>query len=76
MMIKERAKKVGLTNANQMSRHSLRCGFATESTRLCASMPSIQRHGRWRSTRTVVEYIEAGRQFADSAANVLFDLSE
>jgi len=36
-------------------------------------MPAIQRHGRWKSTRTVVEYIEAGRQFADSAVNVLFE---
>ena len=75
-MIKDLAKKVGLTNADQMSSHSLRRGFATESARLGASMPSIQRHGRWRSTRTVVEYIEAGRQFADSAVNVLFDFSE
>ena len=38
-----------------------------------SAMPSIQRHGRWRSTKTVVEYIEAGRQFADSAVNVLFE---
>jgi len=36
-------------------------------------MPAIQRHGRWKSTKTVVEYIEAGRQFVDSAVNVLFD---
>jgi len=36
-------------------------------------MPAIQRHGRWKSTKTVVEYIEAGRQFADSGVNVLFD---
>ena len=53
--------------------HSLRRGFSTESARLGASMPAIQRHGRWRSTKTVVEYIEAGRQFTDSAVNVLFE---
>ena len=47
-------------------------GFATESSRLGASMPAIKRHGRWRSAKTVVEYIEAGRQFADSAVKVMF----
>jgi integrase len=72
-MIKQLAKEVGLPNAEGYSSHSLRRGFATESARLGASMPAIQRHGRWRSTKTVIEYIEAGRQFADSAVNVLFE---
>jgi site-specific recombinase XerD len=73
LILRQLAHDAGLTNAAQMSAHSLRRGFATESARLGASMPSIQRHGRWRSTKTVVEYIEAGRQFVDSAVNVLFD---
>ncbi len=47
-------------------------GFATESAKHGASMPAIQRHGRWKSTQTVLEYIEAGREFSDSAVNVLF----
>lgn len=72
-MIQALAQAVGLPSANHYSSHSLRRGFATEAARLGASMPSIQRHGRWRSTKTVVEYVEAGRQFADSAVNVLFD---
>lgn len=67
------AKKVGLSNADQYSAHSLRRGFATEAARKGASMPAIQRHGRWKSTRTVIEYIEAGRQFSDSAVNCLFE---
>ncbi len=67
------AKEVGLANADQYSAHSLRRGFATEAARKGASMPAIQRHGRWKSTRTVIEYIEAGRQFSDSAVNCLFD---
>ena len=66
-------KAAAIPNSDQMSAHSLRRGFATESARLGASMPAIQRHGRWRSTKTVVEYIEAGRQFVDSAVKVLFD---
>lgn len=74
-LIRELALAAGLPNAEQISSHSLRRGFATEAARLGASMPAIQRHGRWRSTKTVVEYIEAGRQFADSAVNVLFDFA-
>jgi hypothetical protein len=35
-------------------------------------LSAIQKHGRWRSTRTVLEYIEAGRVFTASAVNVLF----
>ncbi len=67
------AKNASLTHPERYSAHSLRRGFATESARLGASMPAIQRHGRWKSTKTVLEYIEAGRQFADSAVNVLFN---
>ena len=63
----------GIPHAEAVSSHSLRRGFATEAARLGASLPAIQRHGRWRSTQTVIEYIEAGRAFADSAVNVLFE---
>jgi integrase len=71
-LIKNIAEEAGLADAEQMSAHSLRRGFATESARHGASMPAIQRHGRWKSTQTVLEYIEAGREFSDSAVNVLF----
>ena len=63
MVIRDLVKTVGLPNAVPYSAHSLRRGFATEAARLGASMPSIQKHGRWRSTRTVVEYVEAGERF-------------
>lgn len=72
--IRTLAKAVNLPSADHYSSHSLRRGFATEAARLGASMPAIQRHGRWKSTKTVVEYVEAGREFADSAVNVLFEL--
>ena len=72
-LIRKRAKEARLINWQKMSSHSLRRGFATEAARKGASMPAIQRHGRWRSVKTVVEYIEAGRQFADSAVNVLIE---
>ena len=72
-LLRQIIKDAGMPNAELYSAHSLRRGFATEAARLGASMPSIQRHGRWQTTRIVVEYIEAGRQFADSAVKVLFD---
>lgn len=65
------AKETGILTWDEMSSHSLQRGFATEAARLGASMPAIQRHGRWRSVKMVVEYIEAGRQFGDSVVNVL-----
>jgi len=40
---------------------------------LGAPLAAIKKHGRWKSTKMVIEYIEAGRQFKDSAVNVLFD---
>ncbi len=72
-IVQQVAKNIGLPHADHMSSHSLRRGFATESARLGASLPAIQRHGRWRCTKTVLEYIEAGREFSDSAVNVLFN---
>jgi integrase len=71
-IIKAIAKVAGCPRADEMSAHSLRRGFATETARMGASMASIQKHGRWKSTQTVLEYIEAGREFSDSAVNVLF----
>lgn len=72
-LLQQIVREAGLPNAEQYSVHSLRRGLATEAAKLGAFMPSIQHYGCWKSTRTVVEYIEAGRQFADSAVNVLFD---
>ena len=62
-----------LPMADQMSSHSLRRGSATEAARRGASPQMLQKHGRWKSGATVLEYIEAGRQFQDAAANMLFD---
>lgn len=72
-VLRDMAQQAGCTHAAQVSSHSLRRGFATEAARLGASMPAIQHHGRWRSTKTVIEYIEAGRSFEDSAVKVLFE---
>ena len=72
-IIKSIAKVAGCSRAEEISAHSLRRGFATETARMGAFMASIQKHGRWKSTQTVLEYIEAGREFKDSAVNVLFE---
>lgn len=66
-IVKRVIKKSGILNSDMYSAHSLRRGFATEAAKMGASMPSIQKHGRWKTTKTVVEYVEAGRQFEDSA---------
>ncbi len=70
--LKQLAKAAGLPYAETISAHSLHRGCATEAARLGASLPAIQRFGRWRTTQMVVEYIEAGRQFADSALHTLY----
>ncbi len=72
-LIQRLAKEAKLPYAEDVSSHSLRRGFATESSRLGANMPEILRQGRWRSVKTVMEYIEAGYEFETNAVNVLFD---
>lgn len=72
-IVRELAMVVGLKNAKDYSAHSLRRGFATEVSRLGAPIASIQRHGRWRSINTVLDYIEAGRQFCDSPLNLMYE---
>ncbi len=51
------AKAADLVYAAEVTAHSLRRGFATESSRLGASMAAINHHGIWRPI--AVEYIEA-----------------
>ncbi len=46
-----------IANTDQVSAHALRRGLATEAARLGVSMPPNQEHGRWKSTKTVFEYI-------------------
>ena len=72
-LFKQYVAKAHLRTAERFSSHSLRGGFATEAARKGASLDAIQRHGRWKSTKVVVGYIEAGRQFADSAVHALFE---
>ncbi len=72
-LIRDIARGAGLPQADQISSHSLRRGFATEAARLGAPMAAIRKHGRWLCDKTVLEYIEAGRRFQDSAVNFLFD---
>jgi len=69
--VKQIIKAAGILNPEAYSAHSLRRGFATEAAKMGASMPSIQKHGRWKTTKTVVEYVEAGRQFEDSAIKAM-----
>ena len=67
------AKEAGWLDAGDMSAHSLRRGFGSNAAREDASMSAIEKQGRWKRTQTVLEYSEAGREFMDSAVNVLFE---
>ena len=71
-MIQKRAQQVNLPNAGKISAHSLRRGFATEAFRKGASLNHIKRHGRWKSLKTVLEYLEDARLFIDSPVSVFF----
>lgn len=71
--LKQLAHLAQLPNANQISSHSLRRGSTTEAARQGAPLVILKRHGRWRSAASVLEYIEEGRRFKDSAAQFLFE---
>lgn len=61
-----------MPNAEKMSGHSLRRGFATETSKKGAPFVSIMRHGRWKHEKTVLKYIEEGQRFLENAASHLF----
>ncbi len=75
-LIKQLAQNARLPNAERITSHSQRRGSTTEAARRGASLAALKRHGRWRSTASVLEYIEEGRQFTDSAVNLLFEFKE
>jgi integrase len=71
LIIKTVAKNSGISNADELSGHSLRRGFATSASQNGASFISIMRQGRWRHEGTVLGYIEEGQRFETNAAKVL-----
>jgi len=71
-IIQKLAQQLNLLNAGKISAHSLRRGFATEAFRKGASLNHIKKHGRWKSLKTVLEYLEDARLFVDSPVSVFF----
>lgn len=71
LILKSLVRACQLPDAEQFSAHSMRRGFATSARQKGATLASIMRHGRWRSERTVLGYIEEGRRFEDNAAGFL-----
>ncbi|WP_423064299.1 site-specific integrase [Candidiatus Paracoxiella cheracis] len=71
--LKRLAHHAKLPNAEQITSHSLRRGSTTEAASRGAPLMTLKQHGRWRSGNSVLEYIEEGRRFKDSAAKLLFD---
>lgn len=72
LIIKAIAVECQLPHAEKMSGHSLRRGFATETSKKGAPFVSIMRHGRWKHEKTVLGYIEEGQRFLENAASHLF----
>lgn len=71
--LKQLAHHAKLPNADRITSHSLRRGSTTEAASRGAPLMTLKSHGRWRSGASVLEYIEEGRRFKDSAAKLLFD---
>lgn len=67
-VLRKRAIDAGITNAQELSSHSLRRGLATAASRDGASLSAIMRQGRWKNINTVMEYIEAAQRFEENAA--------
>jgi site-specific recombinase XerD len=65
-MIKRRALAVGLDG--MFSGHSLRSGFATEAYAKGTAELAIMRHGRWKSTSVMRDYVQEGTIWTDNAA--------
>lgn len=74
--LKQLAHQAKLPNADQITSHSLRRGSTTEAASRGAPLIALKRHGRWRSGNSVLEYLEEGRRFKDSAASLLFDFHQ
>lgn len=74
-VLRKLATECQLPHAEHYSGHSLRRGFATSASQKGASLGAIMHHGRWRSAKTVIGYIEEGQRFEDNAAGLLLESS-
>lgn len=70
-LLKRYAEECHFPNPEEFSAHSLRRGFATSASKKGADLISIMRHGRWRTERTVLGYIEEGQRFDENVAGLL-----
>ena len=67
-ILRKWAKEAGISQAEDLSSHSLRRGLATSASRDGALLNAIMRQGRWKNVNTVMEYIEAAQRFEENAA--------
>lgn len=67
-ILKKRAEESGMTNASELSSHSLRRGLATTASLVGANIAAIMRQGRWKQVNTVMEYIEASERFSENVS--------
>jgi site-specific recombinase XerD len=69
LILKKRAKEVGLCDIALLSSHSLRRGMATSASYTNAELSSQKQHGRWKKTDTLLGYIDAANRFRDNPAS-------
>lgn len=70
LVVKRRCVAAGLS-VKDYAAHSLRSGFATQSSANGASERDVMRHGRWRSVTVARGYVQRGNLFIDNAAGRL-----
>lgn len=68
-IIRRCARTANISNASEISPHSLRRGLATSAARINTPIHIIMRAGRWKQVNTVMEYIEASERFSENAAS-------
>jgi integrase len=76
VILKKRANESGFKDIGSLSSHSFRRGVTTEASLAKASLQTIMRHGRWKSVKTVMEYIDAAERFTDNMATLVMKKKE
>ena len=76
LILKKRAIQSGFKDCQWLSSHSFRRGITTQASHAKASLQTIMRHGRWKSVKTALEYIDAADRFSDNMATLVMNLKK
>jgi site-specific recombinase XerD len=70
-ILKKHAAKTLHPHQQKISSHSLRRGITTAASLANADFVMLMRHGRWKSEKTVLEYIESAKAITHNVANLV-----